>query len=186
MGYLNGRAPSGAKCQDCKSAAASIIGDPNHGNKRGYRINGCRCEACRAWKNAEQRAYAARVKARDGVSPTQKARPAKPKMCIRCGEKVIGRGPVSYCNPCGHEVRKRSQKGNWITKDRRLALYERDAWTCQLCGDPIDRNAQPGTRGYPTLDHIEPQSLALIPDHSDRNLRTAHLSCNSKRGNRVA
>lgn len=97
--------------------------------------------------------YAARVKARDGVSPTQKARPA-------------------------------SQKGNWITKDRRRALYERDNWTCQLCGEPVD----PSTYGarYPTLDHIEPQSLALIPDHSDRNLRTAHLSCNSKRGNRVA
>lgn len=177
-------ATDGGICRDCRSAAASIVGDPNHGNKRGYRINGCRCEVCREWKNAQMRAYAARVKARDGVSPTQKARPAKPKSCIRCGESIKGRGPSSYCNPCGHEVRKRSQKGNWITKDRRRALYERDNWTCQLCGEPVD----PSTYGarYPTLDHIEPQSLALIPDHSDRNLRTAHLSCNAKRGNRTA
>jgi 5-methylcytosine-specific restriction endonuclease McrA len=36
-----------------------------------------------------------------------------------------------------------------------------------------------------TLDHIIPQSHMLIPDHSDRNLRLAHRSCNSARGDRL-
>ncbi len=174
----------------------SVCGNPSRGNTCRACLNarpcgevnrygrGCRCAACTEMKRVEVADYAARVKARDGVSPTQKARPAKPKSCIRCGESIKGRAPSSYCNPCGHEVRKRSQKGDWITKDRRRALYERDNWTCQLCGEPVDPSTYGGR--YPTLDHIEPQSLALIPDHSDRNLRTAHLSCNSKRGNRAA
>ena len=174
--YQSATSAATPMCRTCRNARP--CGEVNRYGR------GCRCAACTEMKRVEVADYAARVKARDGVSPTQKARPAKPKSCIRCGESIKGRASSSYCNPCGHEVRKRSQKGNWITKERRRALYERDNWTCQLCGEPVD----PSTYGarYPTLDHIEPQSLALIPDHSDRNLRTAHLSCNSKRGNRVA
>jgi hypothetical protein len=71
------------------------------------------------------------------------------------------------------------------SKAFRLAIYERDSWTCQLCGDPVDRSATPSTRLAPSLDHIECQSWALIPDHSAKNLRLAHRRCNSKRGNRV-
>jgi hypothetical protein len=41
--------------------------------------------------------------------------------------------------------------------------------------DPLDDWA-------PSLDHIEPQSWALIPDHSPANLRLAHRWCNSVRG----
>ena len=37
-----------------------------------------------------------------------------------------------------------------------------------------------------TLDHIVPRSLALIADDSPANLRLAHRSCNSARGNRHA
>lgn len=74
----------------------------------------------------------------------------------------------------------------WITESGRLAIYERDAWICQLCGTPVDPQAHYLSGEAPSLDHIEPVSLALIPNHDPSNLRTAHRSCNSSRGNRVA
>lgn len=64
----------------------------------------------------------------------------------------------------------------------RLAIYERDDWTCQLCREPIDREVHYLDDWAPSLDHIEPQSHALIPDHSPTNLRTAHRWCNAVRG----
>jgi hypothetical protein len=33
-----------------------------------------------------------------------------------------------------------------------------------------------------SLDHIIPQSMQLIPDHSPSNLRLVHRWCNSARG----
>lgn len=74
----------------------------------------------------------------------------------------------------------------WIPEAERLAIYERDAWVCQLCDEPVDPQAHFLSGEAPSLDHIEPVSLALIPNHDPSNLRTAHRSCNSSRGNRVA
>jgi 5-methylcytosine-specific restriction endonuclease McrA len=85
----------------------------------------------------------------------------------------------------------RRQSGQWgpswdISRERRLAIYERDDWTCQLCGDPVDMDADPQRDDLaPSLDHIVPRSLQAIPDHSDQNLRLAHRGCNARRGARV-
>lgn len=75
---------------------------------------------------------------------------------------------------------------HWIAPADRVAIYERDGWTCQLCGKPVDLAVHHLHRDAPSLDHVEPQSLALIPNHDPSNLRTAHRGCNSARGNRVA
>lgn len=77
------------------------------------------------------------------------------------------------------------RRHNWITPKARLAIYERDNWTCQLCGEPVDLHVRHLDPTAPSIDHIEPQSLALVPNHDPSNLRTAHRSCNSKRGNRL-
>lgn len=76
-------------------------------------------------------------------------------------------------------------RSGWISPADRLAIYERDGWVCQICWGPIDRSVTNGRLGA-TLDHIIPRSHTLIPDNSPANLRTAHMSCNAKRGNRVA
>lgn len=74
-----------------------------------------------------------------------------------------------------------------ISDRGRLAIYERDGWTCQLCGDPVDGTLDPVRDAMAaTLDHITPRSLALFPDDSPANLRLAHRACNSRRSNRVA
>lgn len=72
-----------------------------------------------------------------------------------------------------------------MSQEKRLAIFERDEWTCQICELPLDLLAHWNDPMSPTLDHIEPQSLALIPDHSPDNLRAAHRRCNASRGNRV-
>jgi 5-methylcytosine-specific restriction endonuclease McrA len=73
-------------------------------------------------------------------------------------------------------------------RDRVLA----GAQVCELCGLPLDHNAEPRSRWAPSVDHVLPvsrtvglpefvrQRLALDPE----NLRVSHYGCNSKRGNR--
>jgi len=64
----------------------------------------------------------------------------------------------------------------------RAAIYERDGWTCMLCGDPIDRN-----RTYPdlmsaSLDHLVPVSTGGT--NAAENLQASHLICNLKASNK--
>ncbi len=68
--------------------------------------------------------------------------------------------------------------GQWIRKDKRLAIYLRDGFACLVCGtdlhgaDPFDV----------TLDHIKPQSTG--GDNEAHNLFTCCRSCNSARGSK--
>lgn len=84
------------------------------------------------------------------------------------------------------KYRRVGSKDQFISRADRLAIYERDQWTCQLCRGPVDPTLTGRDRLGATLDHIEPRSLALIVDDSSANLRLAHRSCNSARGNRHA
>lgn len=91
------------------------------------------------------------------------------------------------CAKSSGRARERRSHGQFsIARSLRQKIYERDQWTCQLCGDPVDRNLPTSHVWAATLDHIECQSWALIPDHSATNLRLAHRICNSVRGDRVA
>lgn len=68
-----------------------------------------------------------------------------------------------------------------IPRSVRRAIYDRDNWTCQLCGDPVDGTLPRGDPWSATLDHIVCQSWVDVPDDSPENLRLAHLRCNSRR-----
>lgn len=110
--------------------------------------------------------------------------------CQWCDVAFVKATTFSIPRTCSDRCAKRLatavaevRKGRFqITPARRARLYRRDNWTCQLCFEPIDRNAPSGSTWAPSLDHIVPQSQAPIPDHSDANLRTAHMWCNSVRG----
>lgn len=108
--------------------------------------------------------------------------------CAWCGEQFTrwaphAGTPISTCSErCLRGVQKSRRGGFYISPVRRLALYERDAWTCQLCSAPVDPTLPRSDDWAPSLDHIECQSWALIPDHSDANLRLAHRWCNAVRG----
>lgn len=86
-----------------------------------------------------------------------------------------------YCSKRCAKYSSNHRRGRFvIPKKRRLAIYERDNWICQLCLEPVDPDSSDEWRA--TLDHVVPQSHQLIPDHSPSNLRLAHLWCNSVRG----
>ena len=66
-----------------------------------------------------------------------------------------------------------------ISHRTRQAIFERDSWTCQICGDLTNPEEPNGANGQ-TIDHIIPRSLGGS-DNED-NLRTTHRRCNSLKG----
>ena len=73
-------------------------------------------------------------------------------------------------------------RGRWIREAVRLALYERDGWTCQICGEPVNQTPWANDPRDATLDHIIPRSKGGT--HDPENLRTACHLCNASRGDR--
>lgn len=154
-------------CAECGDATGYVLSNKPDGRVRCMSCTrypcgtvasykrGCRCAGCRAANAESMREYAARRKERDGVS--------------------------LYSQNRKHD----GAHGHFIPRADRLAVYERDGWTCQLCGDPVDQTLHYNDRMAATLDHIEPQSLSLIPNHDPENLRLAHRACNSRRNNKA-
>ncbi|KOU17087.1 hypothetical protein ADK49_16930 [Streptomyces sp. WM6349] len=66
----------------------------------------------------------------------------------------------------------------------RLDVFERDGWTCYLCGLPTDPHASPFSPSSPTVDHVVP--LSAGGHHAMANARTACLGCNSSKQDRPA
>lgn len=72
-----------------------------------------------------------------------------------------------------------------------LTVFERDNWTCGLCGDPVDKNLRQPEPMCATLDHIVPISVCLQQAwpvetiHTYANVQTAHLQCNLAKGEQV-
>ena len=111
--------------------------------------------------------------------------------CRGCSGAIppqIGNGARRlFCSP---ECRARFRSLQYVHRRRARfvehvdprVVFERDNWTCQLCGEPIDRDAAPRSPRAASLDHIDPVSLG--GEHSYANVQTAHCACNSSKGNR--
>lgn len=107
--------------------------------------------------------------------------------CACCGQSFIHDQP--HTRTCSARCAKRLQR------DRRRALerdafvvdisprgiFERDRWTCQLCGTRVAWSKQVPHPRAPVIDHIVP--LAAGPEsggvHAPWNVQTAHFLCNS-------
>lgn len=82
------------------------------------------------------------------------------------------------------KMKKKLHKGA-VSKAKRLRVWKRDGYICQICGKKIGKIEQP------TVDHIIPISIAnglgwsKIQTNNECNLQTAHLLCNVKKGNRA-
>lgn len=103
------------------------------------------------------------------------------------------------CNPCklwnreaqrlyrekrraeGRPIKHFGSSGPWINPKVRVAVYERDNWTCQACGVLTPLEGDPNGNNYPSLDHIVPQSKG--GSHDITNLRLLCRWCNCVRGN---
>ncbi|HTE56958.1 MAG TPA: HNH endonuclease [Kofleriaceae bacterium] len=106
-----------------------------------------------------------------------------------------------------YEKRRRQEKGHWRSlyperaaayDARRRALVEqarttetfapidvhtRDDWTCRLCSLPIDPAVAWPDPMSPSVDHVIPLSRGGA--HAMGNVQSAHLGCNSSKGNRL-
>lgn len=85
------------------------------------------------------------------------------------------RNEWSRINGSGHRARARRFGVKYASISKR-EIFERDAWICQLCGDPVDREAAWPDLSCATLDHIVPMSKG--GDHVESNVWLAHFRCN--------
>jgi len=109
--------------------------------------------------------------------------------CRRSELAEIGRVLKCSCARCkadrGEEVQPQrdgtSQRGVRPKRHTKHfgAVAERDAWTCQICGIPIDREALPVDPFAASIDHI----MRVRDGGSDdiENLRLTHRWCNLAR-----
>lgn len=108
--------------------------------------------------------------------------------CGWCAAPFIDSQPAArFCSVRCGKMAGKAKRGRFIVPPHiRLAIYERDGWVCQLCMEPVTADlmtTDPCNDWAPSLDHIECQAWALVPDHSPSNLRLAHRWCNAVRGN---
>lgn len=105
------------------------------------------------------------------------------RICDTCGEAFIPTRATA--RRCSATCRKRAQRRKDDLRHlwNRRAIYERDNWTCWLCGDPVDPSLDTQHPMSPTLDHVYPRALG--GGRTQTNLRLAHRVCNSVKGVRV-
>lgn len=63
-------------------------------------------------------------------------------------------------------------------------VFDRDEWTCRLCGEGIDKWRRFPDPWSASVDHIVPVSRGGA--HSLDNVQASHLSCNARKCNRLA
>ena len=84
--------------------------------------------------------------------------------------------------PGGYRPKAEAYGGAYEVVDR-FEVFERDGWVCQLCGEPVDPELKWPDVMSPSLDHIVP--FVHGGDHSYENVQLAHLSCNSRKSDRM-
>ncbi|MGW0780327.1 HNH endonuclease [Streptomyces sp. NPDC002913] len=62
-------------------------------------------------------------------------------------------------------------------------VHARDCWTCRLCWLPIEPDTAWPDPMSPSIDHVIPLSRGGA--HSMANVQSAHLGCNSSKGDKL-
>lgn len=131
----------------------------------------------------------------------RRRRPTKPRLvqtCPQCEASFLatdGASQTRFCTPRCARVwhrradrdRRRARRSGPKLADRidRIRVFERDNWTCGLCGRGVDRALSSTAPLGPTLDHIVP--LSCGGSHTYENVQLAHWACNRRKGaNHVA
>lgn len=79
-------------------------------------------------------------------------------------------------------IRRAKKTGAYYERFDIEEIFNRDKWTCQLCGGEVDRfEPYPGKKSA-SLDHVIP--LSKGGTHTPANVQLAHLICNLKKSDK--
>lgn len=116
------------------------------------------------------------------------------RRCIECGVAVPKpenqrASRRKLCDDCTRAVWREKARRRYERKRcngkvgyEREEIFERDGWTCQLCGEQVDRGARFPDPAMASIDHVVP--VAEGGADTPENVQTAHLGCNWSRGGR--
>jgi HNH endonuclease len=106
-------------------------------------------------------------------------------LCRSGGEFAMG-GTTEVERKSWREAQRRRRatlRGVEVEQFNDRDIYERDGWRCQLCRAKVDQSLCWPHPMSASLDHIIPLTKPGT-SHTRRNVRLAHLVCNTRRGNR--
>ena len=114
--------------------------------------------------------------------------------CPRCGRAFIHDSPQTKtcsakCTKSLEKARRRARKRDAFVEDvSPRGVFERDRWTCHLCGTRVAWSKEVPHPRAPVVDHVIP--LAAGPEvggvHAPYNARCAHFLCNSIKSDSLA
>ena len=114
--------------------------------------------------------------------------------CDECGSsfqpaKTWATRSPRFCSPrCNQRNAMRRRRARlidaFVAEVNASEVFERDGWTCQLCGAPVDRSLRHPDLMAASLDHIVP--LARGGTHEPSNCQLAHYLCNCTKGDERA
>lgn len=176
--YTDGPVATPITIVDCAECGTPLV---QHGTVRGVTCSR-RCDA-----RQRLRASATPELRSDDYIPFFMGR------CPVCDRPHISRRDISrYCSArCTRIAMKRRASSRRRARMRAAevehfdneTIFERDGWTCQLCGSKVNRRVTAPHPRSPVLDHIVP--LASGGGHVRTNVQCAHFICNSRKGTGV-
>lgn len=175
--------PRARKSKRCETCAAARTAKLAAERAMSITITEKRCNTCGETKPAGE--FSRNRSARDGLQRSCKEcqRIAAAENYKANREAILARRAELRQIP---EVRERIwmvyarnralRLGATVVEDvRRLDIFERDGWLCQLCGEPVEAPGREPRSA--TVDHATP--LAEGGDHTYANCITAHYACNT-------
>lgn len=112
--------------------------------------------------------------------------------CVGCGLNLeFDDSPAkkAYCSVAcrGRAAKRRAnrRRSGRVSSDRSYSdgqIFNRDGWTCHLCGGKVDKSLSRLDSFGATIDHLIPLSRGGSDDIE--NVATAHRVCNTRRSNR--
>ena len=124
---------------------------------------------------------------------TQLTNSKQVRICVACKKTIpkTARSDKKYCSEdCSSKMRgttmnveRRIRTSEPILHFKRIDIYERDNWTCQICMQSVNPELAFPNPMCASLDHVIP--LSRGGSHKTSNVQLAHLRCNTSRGNKV-
>ena len=121
----------------CRTPGKPRAACPDCGGRREHRKR----KLCLACRRREVRRNAASRKLSQAAGGIGQSRTWFDCRCDECGTRSLTAWPARFCSKkCKRRHHSAARRSSGIRSAiRRLAIYERDNWICQLCGEPVDR-----------------------------------------------